>query len=356
MPGVVSASGEHDEGPRPSWAFLAVALLAAVVLTVAVVNTLGPKDLGLGPEVAGTGDEAHRVRLRLVLTLAPALGLLLAAFHPPVLAALRALEPRRAAALVAGLAVWTFLAPATRFDPYWTVLLALWAAVPLLALRLDPEPGRLTPLVLLVWLAWWIPFDLRWFQTLWTGPRAGAYDATALLVSVLACVAFGARTRAGGDGGRGLDLRPPSGRDVGVGLLTLVAFGALAIPIGVAVGFLHPTWPPRDGAAGAVLRAFTLAFTVALPEELYFRGVLDAGLRPHFRRAWTSLAISSVAFGLMHWNNRDPNKTGTLLAYLVLASVAGVFYGLAYRRSGLWAAVTAHTLVDLVWQLVLRGR
>lgn len=327
----VDAAGDDDPGERLPWPFLAFTLLVSVALARGLAGKLGE------------GADPWRV----ALAMAPAFATVVALFNPAVIAGLRALGHRRVAAAAAGLALWTFLVPAARLDPYWAVLLALWAGVPILALRHEPDPGRLTALGLLVWLVWWIPFDLRWFKTLWTGPGGPSYAASALLVTALAGAAFGALTRQGGPA-----LRPPAWRDVAVGGGALLVLGVIAIPLGLATGFLKAPDGAKLGVASAFLTAFGLAFTVALPEELYFRGVLDAGLRPHFRRAWTSLVASSVAFGLMHWNNRD--DLDAQLKYLLLASIAGVFYGLAYRRGGLWAAVIAHTLVDLVWQMFLR--
>jgi membrane protease YdiL (CAAX protease family) len=321
-------NADVEDKARFPWPFLGFVLLASVAL-----------GRGLADEVApGFG------RWRLAIALAPVFAAVLALFHPAVAPALRALGHRRVALVAAGLAVWTVSVPATKFDPYWVALVALWAATPILCLRLDPEPRRLTPLVLLVWLAWWLPLDLRWYGTIWTGPAG--YEGCALLVTALAGVGFGAMCRPGA----GPALRPPTPRDLGGALGVLLVFGLLAIPIGLGVGFLETHWPKETGR-DALLRAFALTFTVALPEELYFRGVLDEGLRPHFRRGWQSLAVSSFAFGLMHWNNR--RHLDEQVAYLLLASIAGVFYGLAYRRFGLWAAVICHMLVDLLWKAFL---
>jgi uncharacterized protein len=93
-----------------------------------------------------------------------------------------------------------------------------------------------------------------------------------------------------------------------------------------------------------------LLFTVALPEELYFRAILDAGLRRRLGPV-ASLLLSSVLFGLMHWNNRS--RLEDQLEYLLLATIAGLFYGLTFRKAGLWAAVLCHALVDVVWKAVL---
>jgi membrane protease YdiL (CAAX protease family) len=329
---------DSDPSPRLPWAFL-VALVALVVALLLVLLAHEAPDLTLA------------TRLRAAVALGPllvaAVAPVLPRVGPRVGAALRALGHRRVAAGLAALTVWSVLAPAARFDPYWAVLLALWAAVPVLAQRLEPTPGRLTPLVLLAWLVWWIPLDLRWYGTLWTGPRELGYATCALLVAALALVTFGCL----GDAGPGSRPRPPRPGDLLAGVVALLAFGALAIPLGLALGFLRAHGPAL-GPSAAALRGLEIALTVALPEEVYFRGVLDAGLRPLFRRPLASLAVSSLAFGLMHWNNRG--DLAGQLSYLGLASVAGVFYGLAFRRGGLAASVLCHTSVDLLWDVFLR--
>lgn len=328
---------DRDGGAALPWPVLLSVLLGVLLVGLALGRGLAA-DMKLG--------DANPWFVALVL--APAAGALVALFHPAALPALRALGPRRAALAAAALVLWTFVLPApTRFDPYWAALLALWAAAPILALRVEPDPGRLTWLGLLVWLVWWIPLDLRWFKPLYAGP-GDAYAATALVVGVLAAATFGAFARPGP-----LELQPPRARDLGAGAATFVAFGLIALPVGFLTGFLKLT-EAKYGPVGALLHGLAIALTIALPEELFFRGVLDTGIRPLFRRAWPSLVASSLAFGLMHWNNVEGLKKQ--LAYLVLATVAGVFYGLAYRRWGLWAAVTAHTLVDLTRHAFLKGR
>lgn len=323
-------------GSRPPlpWPFLIFLLGASFLLAAGIAREALDPHAPVGP-------------WRYSLGLAPCFAAVLALFHPQVPPALRALGHRRVAALAAAIAAWTLAVPATKLDPYWLTLVALWAAVPMMALRADPQPRGLTSLGLLVWLVWWIPFDVRWYEKLWKTAPASSYEACALLVTLLAGAGFGALAMP-----ERTDLRPPSARAVGGGLLTLVAFGAIAIPLGTAVGFLHPHLEPALGPREAFLGGFVIAFTIALPEEMFFRGVIDAGLRERWRSAWPSLAVSSFAFGLMHWNNKD--RLGSQLAYLLLATVAGVFYALAYRRWGVWAAVTCHASVDLVWKVFLK--
>jgi CAAX protease family protein len=65
-----------------------------------------------------------------------------------------------------------------------------------------------------------------------------------------------------------------------------------------------------------------------------------------------SLLISSVIFGASHLNNGSPLPN---YRYMLMASVAGVFYGLAWRsRKNVLTSSITHTLVNTCWNLFLR--
>ena len=87
---------------------------------------------------------------------------------------------------------------------------------------------------------------------------------------------------------------------------------------------------------------------VAFAEEALFRGFLQAGLARWFRgRAggdWTAIGVAAAAFGVAH------HAGGA--AMVLLATVAGVAYGLAYRHGGLLASVWAHFLLNLAHVLL----
>ena len=209
--------------------------------------------------------------------------------------------------------------------------------------------GGLTWTDAAVWLAIWIPFDLRWYDGLWQGPKGFAYNWWAIALTTFSVIAWGLVRNLPGLGYRLV----PTRRDVAIGLAALFAFAAFVIPVGFAIGFLH--WPPsRDPSLTRALGgAVGLFLTVAIPEELFFRGLLLNGLERHLRRPWLAQVLSAVAFGLMHWNNAGP--LGEKIAYCSLATVAGLFYGWAYRRSGaLIAPVITHTLTDLAWGMAFQ--
>ncbi len=82
---------------------------------------------------------------------------------------------------------------------------------------------------------------------------------------------------------------------------------------------------------------------VCFGEEAFFRLFLLEGFQSQrFLRMsrGTGLALSALLFGLAHFRGG--------LAYALLAGVAGIFYGLAYRWSGLWGSIGVHFLVNFI--------
>ncbi|MBI3270658.1 MAG: CPBP family intramembrane metalloprotease [Planctomycetes bacterium] len=245
--------------------------------------------------------------------------------------------------LLAGLAVGNF-------DPYATAIVAAGTLAVLGVLRVVPRgTASLTAADAAAWLLLWIPFDLRWATALWQGPRDIAYNWLAVAVSVLAVVGWGVVRGLPGLGYRLL----PTRRDVSSAFLALLGLAATCIPLGLIVGFLHfpPTRSPRWEMLP--LQFVGLVLTVAIPEELFFRGILENGLRRTLSAPRLAAPLASLAFGLMHWNNAPDTRARVI--YCSLATVAGLFYGWAYRRSGsLASAILVHALVDLLWDAALR--
>jgi CAAX protease family protein len=156
-----------------------------------------------------------------------------------------------------------------------------------------------------------------------------------------------------------LVIRPISGigfdfrlnrSDIRTGLREFLYFAPIAILLGFALQFLHfhPTLPsPTAFAAGWL---FTLLF-VALPEELFFRGLM---LNMLARRVGVNraLVLTSLLFGLAHFNKRAAFFNWR---YVILAAIAGIFYGRAWlARRRLPASSITHATVDTVWSLWLR--
>ncbi len=124
-------------------------------------------------------------------------------------------------------------------------------------------------------------------------------------------------------------------------------------PFAMAVGFgLHfIRFMPRTHSAGHIAATLVGTFLlVALPEELFFRGILQNLLQPLAGRA-RSLLIASVLFGLSHY----PKGALFNWRYVIMATIAGIFYGRAWRtRRQILASSFTHTMVDVVWALWFR--
>ena len=105
----------------------------------------------------------------------------------------------------------------------------------------------------------------------------------------------------------------------------------LALALGV-VGWA-PKWPDSGW-----LWLINNALLVTLAEEALFRGYVQQRLARCWRdRPWgatAALLVAALLFGLAHYAGG--------WQWVLLAGVAGVAYGLAYRHGGLAAAVLAH--------------
>jgi len=148
--------------------------------------------------------------------------------------------------------------------------------------------------------------------------------------------------------GVGYDFSPRL-RDFAIGIRNWAVYACIALPLGFLLHFI--SFYRRVPSAGTVASALLVTFFfVAIPEELFFRGLLQNMLEARYgaRRA---LVIASIIFGLSHFNKPLPFNW----RYVLMATIAGVFYGLAWRdRSRLLSSATTHTLVDVVWSLWFR--
>src|SRR5262245_3758117 len=141
--------------------------------------------------------------------------------------------------------------------------------------------------------------------------------------------------------------------DLVTAFLAFAMFAVIAIPLGLATGFIHYGWRPFDMVTWAG-RTMYFYFHVALPEELIFRGLLQNTLERRLgAQRWTqALLIAAVVFGAAHLGHPPvPNWR-----YGVLASLAGVAYGWVWHHTGkVTAAALTHAAVDLVWVLAFGG-
>lgn len=188
-----------------------------------------------------------------------------------------------------------------------------------------------------------LPIEFGWFRGAF--PHNGLDALSRLVVVDSALYAFLVVRRLDGIG---YDFRPRV-RDLLIGLRELLFFAPIVIGLGIVLHFItpHGGLPPGVTALSSLLVTF---FFVAIPEELFFRGLLQNLLEQRVGRQ-AALGVSAVIFGLSHFNKPLPFNW----RYVLLATIAGIFYGRAWRdRRRLLSSATTHTLVDVLWVLWFR--
>ncbi len=218
----------------------------------------------------------------------------------------------------------------------------LLAALEGLAAKLDPaQRGHLIDFLVLIPLG--LAVDLRWLEPAWPPKLALLGKLTLLDAGLYAFLAIRCLT------GVGYDLRLRA-RDWRIGLREFAFYAPLAIPLGLALGFLHPHH--RIAHPWLVLPAWILTFIgVALPEEIFFRGWMQNLLERRIGRL-AALLITACVFGPSHFNKRT---TVFNWRYVLLAALAGIFYGRAWRQDRrVGASAITHSTVDTIWGALLR--
>jgi membrane protease YdiL (CAAX protease family) len=201
----------------------------------------------------------------------------------------------------------------------------------------DPEQrGNWRDAVILLTLG--LAVDLRWFDVAWP---AGLRGLNNLLLVDAGLYAFLAIRRLSGTGfDFGLHWS-----DWRTGLRELLFFAPAVLVLGLALGFIHPH-ANLPAAGRAALTWVGIFVFVAVPEELFFRAWVQNLLERRVGR-WPALVIASVLFGLSHFNKRSEHFNWR---YVLLATVAGIFYGRAWReRRRVPASTITHTCVDWLW-------
>ena len=236
--------------------------------------------------------------------------------------------------------------PTGTFQPDW---MACYLLVPVLialllwhARQADPEQrGDWRDFAVLLVLG--LAVDLRWLDPAWPAHLSIFGKMILLDAGLYGFLAIRQLTNVG------FDLRA-RWQDLLTGLRELVFYAPIALPVGLALGFLHAHLQlPRPGAA-----AFAWVFTfvlIALPEEIFFRGWMQNLLERRVGKTG-ALLLTSVIFGLAHFNKQ---ATYFNWRYVLLATIAGIFYGRAWRRDRrVVASSITHACVDTVWSLWLR--
>lgn len=182
--------------------------------------------------------------------------------------------------------------------------------------------------------------DLRWFDRAWPSGLRALNDLLLVDAGLYGFLAIRQLT------GTGIDFHL-KWSDWKTGLRELVFFMPIVLVLGLALGFIHPH-RNLPGIGSALLRWVAIFFFTAVPEELFFRAWVQNLLERRVGQR-AALVIASVLFGLSHFNKRSAHFNWQ---YVLLATIAGTFYGRAWReRRRVPASTITHASVDWVWGL-----
>lgn len=241
-------------------------------------------------------------------------------------------------AVVAGYAWGAGLPVVPRLAAY-----AVYLIVPPLFLTAPAVAGttqRVPVWELAVVFALWLPIEFRILPPL-PLPAPNGVDMRKLVGLVEAMYLF-------------LVARPLSGigytyrlsaRDAMTAVVAFLAYAVIAIPIGLATGFIG--WRPELDATHVLGGPLIIYLVTGVPEEFLFRGLLQ-NLLTGWLGARAGLVVASVIFGFAHLPD---------LRYVLLAAIAGVAYGWVYQHTQrITASAITHALVDGAWGALLGGR
>ena len=190
-------------------------------------------------------------------------------------------------------------------------------------------------------LAIWLPVEFRWTYRLFPYPEQLTHTFAILLALNIAIAAFLFIRRLDGIG-YAVEWRNNFARAVGINFIVLAI---IIIPLGEVIGFIHFGPTLRSLKHTPLTGAEILVFT-AWPEEFLFRGLLQNLLSRTLKSRYAGWLAASVVFGFSHILHAPyPNWK-----YVLLATIAGLFYGRAWMKTGsLFPGTIVHALVDTTW-------
>ena len=217
------------------------------------------------------------------------------------------------------------------------LVLGIYVACPFLCLRIHKRWGVLAAI-----LGLWLPIEFSLFH--FVGVSQTVAIAAGMIAGVLA---FRKRPEVI-EVRSAFDLRKMSFRS---GALHFVWFAVVAVPVGLAIGFIQPA-ANRPGIAQIPALIAGIFFLNALPEEILFRGIIQHTIESITGSRIGALLVAALIFGAAHLNNGVPLPN---YRYFLLATLAGIAYGLAWRRNrNVLTSTITHTLVNTAWRLIFR--
>jgi CAAX protease family protein len=232
----------------------------------------------------------------------------------------------------------------------WLVAGAAYAVIPslLLASSAEKPPGTWEDYAaaLFIWIAVWLEPPYRILHHIFPYPPPLEHTLSILMALSTAVAAYLLLRRLDGVG-YAVEWRRGFGSAF---LFSFLIFAAIAIPLGIKIHFItfHPALAP---VRRLPIAAVGILFFTAWPEEFLFRGIVQNCLTRSFHNRWAALIVASVIFGFSHILHAPvPNWK-----YVLLATLAGLFYGRAYMKTGsIFPGALVHTLVDLTWHVLFR--
>ena len=233
----------------------------------------------------------------------------------------------------------------TALGYYWLPALILWIG--------RPKSQSLTVWDIAIILAIWIPIDAKLVQSSWFWPEGQGAAAFVNSSATILCVLMFVAGRGLRDVGFRFTLRKsdlkPMFQNLNWASLTI-------IPLGFVIGFL--SWSPMNLTPQHMIGTFIgVMFMVAIPEEMFFRGVIQNFLEKSMTNQTLAMVISAIIFGLSHANNEAyPGGPIPDWRFVVFSTVAGIFYSRTYKAcGGIFPAAVIHTIMDTVWFHLFRG-
>jgi membrane protease YdiL (CAAX protease family) len=128
----------------------------------------------------------------------------------------------------------------------------------------------------------------------------------------------------------------------------LIFFACIAIPLGIKLHFIVYA-PHLSEWKSFIPLSIAILFFTAFPEEFLFRGLLQNFVSQASKSETAGWIAASILFGFSHITNLHfPNWR-----YVLLASIAGLFYGWTWRKTGsIFASAIVHAGVDILWHFL----